>query len=82
MRCAIKCNAPQFRSRPILPRERNAIHTLRYAKSSVGELRTQTYIAIKLGELTPTVGEPFVQELRELGAMIQSLIFALEKSEH
>jgi len=55
---------------------------LRYAKSSAGELRTQTYIAIKLGELTPATGEPFVQELRELGAMIQALIFSLEKPEH
>ncbi len=29
-----------------------------------------------------TRGEAFVQELRELGAMIQGLIFALTKSEN
>lgn len=53
---------------------------LRYAKSSAGELRTQCYIAIKLEELDRSIGENFVQELRELSAMLQGLIFALEKN--
>ncbi|MBN8711219.1 MAG: four helix bundle protein [Verrucomicrobia bacterium 61-8] len=55
---------------------------LRYAKGSAGELRTQAYIAIRLDLMDRAKGEAFVQELRELGAMIQGLIFALTKSEN
>ena len=55
---------------------------LRYSKGSAAELRTQVYIAMKLNLLDRAKGEIFVQELRELGAMIQSLIFAITKSEN
>lgn len=55
---------------------------LRYAKGSAGELRTQIYIGIKLGFFERETGDRFVQELRELSAMTQSLIFALTKSEN
>ena len=53
------------------------IRFLRIAKGSAAELRTQCYIALKLELLTKDDAEKFVQETKEISAMLQGLIRSL-----
>ena len=53
------------------------IRFLRIAKGSAAELRTQCYIALKLELLTRDDAEKFVQETKEISAMLQGLIRSL-----
>ena len=59
------------------------VRFLRYAKASCAELRTQLYIARKLSQkLTrPSLDIPdeMINETREIMAMIQGLIFSVQK---
>lgn len=55
------------------------IRFLRIAKGSAAELRTQCYIAMKLGLIAKTDSETFIQETKELSAMLQGLVRSLEK---
>jgi four helix bundle protein len=50
--------------------------SLNYAKGSCGELRTQIYVGIEAGYIPKKVGMRWVQETRELSAMIVGLIKA------
>lgn len=52
------------------------------AKDSAAELRTQSYIAEKLDLTTKTDADEFIQETRELSAMLQGLIRSFEKTEN
>jgi len=54
----------------------DVIRFLRIAKGSAGELRTQCYLAIKLNVLPKAQGQIFVQECKEISAMLQGLIRA------
>jgi len=47
---------------------------LHIAKASCAELRTQTYIGIKIGYITGNKGKQWIQESKELSAMLTSLI--------
>jgi four helix bundle protein len=58
------------------------IRFLRIAKGSAAELRTQCYIARKLELLTKTDADEFIQETKELSAMLQGLICSFEKTEN
>jgi four helix bundle protein len=53
------------------------IRFLRIAKGSAAELRTQSHIALKLELLTKADAERFVQETKEISAMLQGLIRSL-----
>lgn len=54
----------------------DVIRFLRIAKGSAAELRTQCYLAMKL-ELLPHVQcQTFIQECKEISAMLQGLIRA------
>ena len=54
----------------------DTIRFLRIAKGSAGELRTQCYLAFKLELLVQTQCQLFIQECKEISAMLQGLIRA------
>ena len=58
------------------------IRFLRIAKGSAAELRTQCYIARKLELITKTDADQFIQETKELSAMLQGLVRSLGKTEN
>ena len=58
------------------------IRFLRIAKGSAAELRTQCYIARELGLLDKEQADDFIQETREIGAMLQGLIRSLANTEN
>ncbi len=62
------------------------IRFLRIAKGSAAELRTQTYIALKLEMISKADVERFIAELKEISAMLQGLIRSINdriaKTEH
>ena len=49
------------------------------AKASCAELRTQTYIGIKVGYITDKKGKQWIQETKELSAMLTSLISSISQ---
>ena len=61
------------------------IRFLRIAKGSAAELRTQCYIAVRLELIKKEAATEFIQETKELSAMLQGLIHSIssrtEKSE-
>lgn len=50
------------------------IRFLRIAKGSAAELRTQFYIADKIGLINSAISSKKTQELKEISAMLQGLI--------
>ncbi len=50
------------------------IRFLRIAKGSCGELRTQIYLAIRLGLIDKEVGRGMVEEARKIAGMLSRLI--------
>jgi len=53
------------------------IQFLFIAKASCAELRTQTYIGIKIGYIKPNKGQQWIKETKELSAMLIGLISSL-----
>lgn len=53
---------------------RDFIRFLHYAKGSCGELRSQTYIGIKIGYLSKDSGESWLEESKQISSMIAGLI--------
>ncbi|MDO8845911.1 four helix bundle protein [Methylicorpusculum sp.] len=62
--------------------ERNSkkdfIRFLHNAKGSCGELRTQIYIGIDIGYIEPIQGKSWLNEIRELSAMLVGLASSIE----
>jgi four helix bundle protein len=58
------------------------IRFLRIAKGSAAELRTQSYIAKKLDLIAESDADEFIQETKELSAMLQGLIRSFEQTEN
>lgn len=62
--------------------ERNSrpdfIRFIHIAKGSAAELRTQIYIAHKIGLINDTVQSEMVAELKEISAMLQALASSLK----
>ena len=62
--------------------ERNSvaeyIRFLHIAKGSAAELRTQVYIAQKIGVLTIEMQQELVNELKQISAMLQALVKSLK----
>jgi four helix bundle protein len=54
----------------------DVIRFLRIAKGSAAELRTQCYLAMKLNLLSQNQCQMFIQECKEISAMLQGLIRA------
>jgi four helix bundle protein len=52
----------------------DVIRFFRIAKGSAAELRTQFYLALKLEILAPNQCQLFIQECKEISAMLQGLI--------
>ena len=63
--------------------ERNSkkdfIRFLQYAKGSCGELRTQIYIGIEIGYIEQNRGTLWLNETRELSAMLVGFINSIAK---
>jgi len=47
---------------------------LNYARGSCGELRTQIHIGTEIGYIGKEIGNSWIQETREISAMITSLL--------
>ena len=62
--------------------ERNSVaeymRFLHIAKGSAAELRTQVYIAQKIGVLSMEVQQELVDELKQISAMLQALVKSLK----
>ena len=56
------------------------IQFLSYAKASCAELRTQSYIGIKIGYISKDVGKRWVSETKEISAMITGLTNSINAS--
>ncbi len=50
------------------------IRFLRIAKGSIAELRTQTYIALRIKMIPQSAADPIITECIEMSKMLQSLI--------
>ncbi len=59
--------------------KKDFIRFLQYAKGSCGELRTQIYIGIDIGYITPSQGKQWTNETRELSAMLVSFTNSIKK---
>jgi four helix bundle protein len=53
---------------------------LQYSKGSCGELRAQIYIGIDIDYIEPAVGKKWIQETKELSAMLVGLSKSLRKT--
>lgn len=58
------------------------IRFLNIAKGSAAELRTQLYIAERIGLLPRSERDALIAELKELSAMLHSLVKALRTKSH
>ncbi len=58
--------------------KKDFIRFLQYAKGSCGELRTQIYIGIDIGYISQEKGKSWIQETRELSAMLVGFINSIQ----
>jgi len=53
---------------------REAIHFLKIAKGSCGELRTQIHIGVDVGYIAQALGQKWIEETRSISNMLGGLI--------
>lgn len=53
---------------------KDCINFLSYAKGSCGELRTQVYIGLEIGNIQPEDANMWIRETEEISSMIKGLI--------
>jgi len=53
---------------------KDTIQFLNYARGSTAELQTQVYIGMEIGYIPNTLGKQWIQETKEIAAMITGLI--------
>lgn len=58
--------------------DKETLNFLSYAKGSCGELRTQVYIGMKIGYISKDKGKKWVNETKEISAMIAGLMSAIK----
>jgi len=68
---SISCNIAKGMERESI---KECVNFLSYSKGSCGELRTQIYIGIDIGYIPDTIGKEWINETRELSAMLVGLI--------
>ena len=61
---------------------KECLQFLSYAKGSCGELRTQIFIGMEIGYIRKDVGNRWIQESREISAMLSGLIKSKRKNLH
>jgi four helix bundle protein len=54
--------------------DKDCVKFLSYAKGSCGELRTQIYIGMDIGYISADLGRRWIQETREISAMLMGLM--------
>lgn len=59
--------------------DKETVNFLSYAKGSCGELRTQIYIGIDIGYIPKKIGPKWIEETRQISAMIVGLIKSISK---
>ena len=55
------------------------VQFLSYAKASCGELRTQSYIGMKIGYVSKNKGNQWITETKEISAMLIGLMNSIKK---
>lgn len=73
---SIPSNISEGMERPTPP---DQIRFLDYARSSAGEFRTQAIVGQKAGFLPPATADLWIEESRQLSAMIQGLIRSITR---
>ena len=58
--------------------DKEKLQFLSYAKASCGELRTQTYIGIKIEYISKEKGRKWIVETKEISAMITGLMNSIK----
>lgn len=58
--------------------EKEKMNFLSYAKGSCGELRTQAYIGMKIGYVSPEKGDQWIAETKEISAMLVGLMNSIK----
>jgi four helix bundle protein len=58
---------------------KECINFLGYAKGSCGELRTQIYIGMDIQYIDQTIGQKWIEETKEISAMLTGLIKTKKK---
>lgn len=60
--------------------DKETLNFLAYAKGSCAELRTQIYIGIDIGYIPKETGNKWIQETKEISAMLVGLIKSIQSA--